>query len=159
MDDEPLAFLLLRASRWFDRQLLERLEARGWPRLSSAQSLVFPHLVQGGVSPAALARALGSTRQSSAELVGGLVRLGLLESRVDGRSPRRRVVVLTPRGEQLAADARTVLDELEAELARGPGGVDVRALRSSLVADAFTGRRGQAPPGERSGAGQERADR
>jgi len=64
----PLALLLLRASRWFDRQLLEGLEAEGWPRLTPAQSLVFAHLDPDGVAPATLARRLGVPFRSGGSL-------------------------------------------------------------------------------------------
>lgn len=135
MSEPPLAYLLLRASRWFDRQLLDRLQERGWPRLSSAQSLVFPHLVPEGISPAALSRALGVTRQSGHELVAGLVRLGFVESREDPAAPRLRRLVLSPRGHDLARDARQILAELEEDLHAGAGvgpGVDTAALRRLL---------------------------
>lgn len=134
--EQPLALLLLRASRWFDAELLERLEQAGWPRLTPAQSLVFPHLAPGGTSPAVLARALGVTRQSGHELAQGLVSLGLLASQPDPASRRSRLLVLTPRGRALAADARRILAELEQELAAGTGGaepVDAHALRALLA--------------------------
>lgn len=132
---QPLALLLLRASRWFDAELLDRLEVAGWPRLTSAQSLVFPHLSPEGISPTALARALGVARQSGHELAQGLVALGLLESRPDPASRRSRLLVLTDRGRALAADARRILAELEQELAAGVEGadpVDTAVLRGCL---------------------------
>ena len=110
----PLALLLLRASRWFDRQLLDGLQKRGWPALSPAQSLVFAHLDAAGVPPAELARRLGQTRQATADLVRGLVRHDLLA--VDPNPARRggRLVVLTDRGRALVQDAGQLLAELEA---------------------------------------------
>ena len=139
MTDPPLAYLLLRASRWFDRQLLDRLEAEGWPRLSSAQSLVFPHLVREGISAAALARALGVSRQSAHELAGGLVRLDLVRSVADPASRRQRRLVLTSRGNALAADARRILADLEEELtSTGDDRVDTAALRRLLDIEVFT---------------------
>lgn len=141
MSKLPLAYLLLRASRWFDRQLLERLEARGWPRLSSAQSLVFPHLTTQGISSAALARALGVSRQSTHELIGGLQRLELVQSTEDPTSRRQRRLVLTSRGRALAADATRILTDLENELAQGgedeTDGVDTAALRRLLATPPF----------------------
>ena len=109
----PLALVLLRASRWFDAELLKRLEEDGWPRLSSAQSLVFAYLPEDGLPPAELARRLGTTRQAAHQLVAGLCRLGLLAVADDGSRRRGRFVVLTATGEALASDARRVLAELE----------------------------------------------
>jgi DNA-binding MarR family transcriptional regulator len=125
---EPLALLLLRASRWFDSQLLERLEQQGWPRLSPAQSLVFAHLTPDGVPPSTLARRLGTSRQATQDLVAGLVRHGLLEPVDDPARPRGRLVVLTATGRELARDARAVLDELEQSI----GAARARALRDLL---------------------------
>jgi len=116
--DPPLALLLLTASRWFDRQLLERLEVQGWPRLSSAQSLVFAHLPSHGVAPASLARALGATRQSTQELLAGLARLDLVEVVDDPSTKRGKLARLTSRGRRLAGDALVVLAQLEEELGR-----------------------------------------
>jgi DNA-binding MarR family transcriptional regulator len=109
----PLALVLLRASRWFDSQLLEQLVRRGWPRLTPAQSLVFAHLSEDGTSPSELAR-----RQAAHELVAGLQGLALLEVVEDPARRRGRLVTLTPDGHRLAGDARQVLAELEEELGR-----------------------------------------
>ncbi len=128
MPPEPLALLLLKASRWFDRQLLDRLEQRGWPRLTPAQSLVFAHLDPGGVAPATLARRLGTSRQATQDLVAGLVRHGLLKIVADPARHRGRLVTLTTTGRTLARDARKILTELENSL----GAKRVTALRDLL---------------------------
>ena len=124
----PLALLLLRASRWFDRQLLAGLQQRGWPALSPAQSLVFAHLDPAGVPPAELARRLGQTRQATSELVRGLVTHDLLV--VEPNPGRRggRLVVLTGEGRALVRDAGQLLAELESAV----GADRVQALRDLL---------------------------
>jgi len=140
MSRPPLALALLHASRWFDAQLLEQLEQRGWPRLGPAQSLVFAHLPGEGISPAALARRLGTSRQAAHELVAGLHRHGLLEVVAD---PHRRgggLVVLTATGRALAHDAREVLAGLEEPLGRER----VEALHELLGALAAPGASGSA---------------
>lgn len=113
MGEVPLALLLLRASRWFDARLLERLSSRGWPALSPAQSLVFAHLREGGIAPAELARRLGTSRQATHQLVGGLVALGLLQVRADPHRRAGRLVELTGTGRDLAREAAAVLADLE----------------------------------------------
>lgn len=113
----PLALLLLHASRWFDRQLLDGLAAAGWPRLTPAQSLVFAHLdPDGGVVPAVLARRLGTTRQGVQELVAGLVRHDLLTVETDPARRGGRLVMLTDTGRTLTGDARRLLTRLEHSL-------------------------------------------
>lgn len=132
MASPPLALLLLRASRWFDRQLLEALQQAGWPALSPAQSLVFAHLDRAGTTPAELARRLGTTRQATADLLAGLVRLDLLVLEANPARRGGRLVVLTEQGRALARDAARLLADLEsglgdqrvAELRRLLGGLE-----------------------------------
>jgi DNA-binding MarR family transcriptional regulator len=124
----PLALLLLRASRWFDQQLLEGLQRAGWPTLSPAQSLVFAYLDPAGIPPAELARRLGHSRQATQQLLNGLVALDLLALRPN---PARRgglLVTLTDRGQSLTRDARRLLAGLEHDL----GARRVEQLRSLL---------------------------
>jgi len=125
---EPLALLLLKASRWFDHQLLDQLEQQGWPRLSPAQSLVFAHLPPDGVPPATLARRLGTSRQATQDLVAGLARHGLLELVADPDRRRGRRVTLTNTGRTLARDARAILADLETSI----GAERAAALRDLL---------------------------
>lgn len=115
-DVPPLALLLLQASRWFDRQVLLELEAAGWPRLTPAQSLLFAEMDPAGISPAALSRRLGTTRQSAHDLVAGLVRLDLLSVEDDPARRGGRLVMLTSAGHALARDARQILAGLEGRL-------------------------------------------
>ena len=129
MPQEPLALLLLRASREFDRELLARLEQQGWPRLTPAQSLVFAHLDPDGVPPATLARRLGNSRQATQDLVAGLVRDGLLELALDPARRNGRLVRPSTTGRALARDARAILDELEQAL----GAQRAHALRQLLT--------------------------
>lgn len=128
MPQVPLALLLLRASRWFDRQLLAGLARHGWPTLSPAQSLVFAYLDPSGTTPAELARRLGQSRQATQQLIQGLVAHDLLAL---VPNPARRgglLIELTNRGRALAEDARQLLQTLEEQLGAAP----VKALRTHL---------------------------
>lgn len=125
----PLALLLLRASRWFDRQLLEGLAGQGWPRLSPAQSLVFAHLPPDGIPPAELARRLGTSRQATQDLVAGLVRHELLALTPNPARRGSRLVTLTPNGEALTSAAQRLLAHLERSL----GSERVQTLRTLLA--------------------------
>lgn len=127
----PLALLLLRASRWFDQQVLDGLQQRGWPALTPAQSLVFAHLDDDGTTPSELARRLGQTRQSTSELVAGLVRHGLLQV---GPNPDRRggrLIGFTDRGWACIRDAKSLLSELETAVGVERAGA-LRALLEDL---------------------------
>ncbi|WP_176450158.1 MarR family winged helix-turn-helix transcriptional regulator [Geodermatophilus saharensis] len=146
-EELPLAHLLLQAGRAFDAALREELAARGWPRLSAAQSLVFAYLDRQGTAPAELARRLGTTRQAQQDLVAGLVRLGLVETVTDPARRRGRLVRLTGSGRALAADAGGVLAGMEEEL-----GERVPALRRLLAeVTGVAGRWRRAADGEAPG--------
>jgi DNA-binding MarR family transcriptional regulator len=134
VDEQPLALALLTATRRIDAKLLDELAGLGWPRLTSAQSLVFPHLPETGISPAGLARALGATRQSTQELVAGLVRLQLVAVVDDPGKRRGRLVLLTPEGLRMSADARRVLADVEDQFGRQRT-AQLRRLVSELIAD------------------------
>lgn len=125
----PLALLLQRVSRWLDALLLAELERQGWPRLSPSQSLVFAYLDHDGTSPAELARRMGSSRQATAQLIDGLVELGLLSVADDERRRRGRLVRLSVRGRELAVAAAQVHRDLEHRL----GDDRVESLRSALA--------------------------
>ncbi len=129
----PLAHLLLTAGRALDARAREELAARGWPRLSGAQSLVFAYLDAGGTPPAELARRLGTTRQAAQDLVAGLVRLDLLEVVADPARRAGRLVRLTATGRALATDAGAVFTGLEAGL--GDRAADLRHLLAGLPED------------------------
>lgn len=135
MTDRPIAAQLLNAAEWFNAALLTRLVERGWPRLSRNQSQVFPILrgPEGAVAKVDVARALGITRQSAHTLTDQLVALGILATAPDPADGRRTVVHLTARGHALADDAREILAELEAELARRIGTDAVACLADALA--------------------------
>lgn len=125
----PLLLLLLRAGRVLDRRLLAGLTARGWPALSTAQSMLIGALDREGTSPADLSRRMGTTRQATHDLVGGLVRLDLVRVVDDPGRRRGRLVELTEQGRELAAAGREILEQIEDDL-----DPDVAsALRDSLA--------------------------
>jgi DNA-binding MarR family transcriptional regulator len=135
MSHPPLAAALLAAADWFNEALLDDLAGRGWPRVSRHQSQVFPLLGPDGCSQADLTRHLGITRQSVSTLVQELEALELVERRPDVADRRVKVVALTERGHEFAAEARRLLASAEAELERRIGRVHVDALRTALGAE------------------------
>jgi len=131
----PLAAGLLRGADWFNDALLVELVAAGWPKLTRNQAQVFPLLPEQGVSQAELARRLGITRQSVHTIVRELSEFGILEQRGDDTDGRRTLVVLTTRGNRLAADAGRILSVLEVALAERIGTEAVDAIRDAVGCD------------------------
>jgi len=130
-----LARLLLERFRWFDDALRVRLAARGLPELTTAESMVFPYLDDGGTRPAELARRLGITRQSAQVLVRGLQRKGLVDLIDDPDDGRSKLITLTASGLRSVPIALETFDELERELAARIGAQNMAALRRALEID------------------------
>ena len=72
------------------------------------------------------------TKQSMAELVAHLERLGYVERVPDPSDRRARLVRATPRGQELYAIARDVVAEIETEWTRRLGKAKMRQLRRLL---------------------------
>lgn len=130
---------MLKASRLLDRRLLAALVEQGWPPLSTAQSMLFGSLDRAGTPPAELARRMGTTRQATHDLVGGLVRLELVQVVDDPDRRRGRLVALTERGRELASAGRRILMEIEDELDPRLVGPLRSSLSQLLESDQETG--------------------
>jgi DNA-binding MarR family transcriptional regulator len=141
--EPPMGQLLLRAFGWFDEALLARLAEEGWPALTRTQSLLMSQVHPDGIRSAELARRVGVTRQAVSQTVTELEAHGLLERREDPTNASAQLVSLTPRGSKSVATALAIFDELEGELARRIGTVQVRHLRQALSRNWGT------PPGTR----------
>jgi DNA-binding MarR family transcriptional regulator len=114
-------------SRW-----IERLLAGHEPPMTVAQFLALRAIATEGVSGSELARRAGVSGPAVSQLVAGLVDANLL-ARHELRADRRRhELVLTDRGEQALASARTLLRErlgtLLADLPRPEADALARAL-------------------------------
>ena len=94
-------------------ELIERLEAAGYPNLSSTYHPVFENLDRGGTRTSVLAARADMTHQSMSELVAALVERGYLERRPDPSDGRARLVCLTADGKQLVKTAIAELDAIE----------------------------------------------
>lgn len=80
-----------------------------------------------------LARALGISPQAASQLVSLAERAGYVERRDAPNDRRARVAALTGAGEQLVADARACLRELELEQAERVGPADHRRFVAALA--------------------------
>ena len=121
-------------------ELIERLEAAGYPNLSSTYHPVFENLDRGGTRLSVLAARADMTHQSMGELVAALVDRGYLERRPDPSDGRARLVCLTDEGRRLVRTAIVELDAIEAKWSErwrraGYRGNLRRALESTLAAE------------------------
>jgi DNA-binding MarR family transcriptional regulator len=131
----PLIDLTLRAYRWFEDGMVNRLRDAGWSEITRAHSVVFAHLDAAGTRSSELARRTGVTRQAIHQTIQELVELGLVELAPDPTSQRAKLVLPTRRGKRLADDAREIFRDLESILERRIGRKRTARLRRALESD------------------------
>lgn len=116
-------------------ELMVRLEAKGWPRLTINQVLLFAHLEKDGVTPAELARRMDMSRQSMQTNLARLRELGLVTVRPHPQDRRSNLVIHTAEGRRFSRAAAIVLDGFERRLEAALGTDAVHQARSVLTVD------------------------
>ena len=129
---QNLAILLREPFRAGTEVLHRRFAERGHPEIRPPHGNVMQFLDDGGTRVSVLAERAQITKQSMAELVAHLERLGYVERVADPSDRRAKLVRATPRGKQLYAIAREVVAEIEAEWTRRLGKAKMRQLRELL---------------------------
>lgn len=129
---ENLAILLREPFRAGTELLHRRFAERGHPEIRPPHGNVMQFLDDDGTRVSVLAERAQITKQSMAELVAHLERLGYVERVPDPSDRRAKLVRATPRGKQLYAIAREVVAEIEAEWTRRLGTAKMRRLRELL---------------------------
>jgi DNA-binding MarR family transcriptional regulator len=129
---ENLAILLREPFRAGTDVLHRRFAERGHPEIRPPHGNVMQFLDDAGTRVSVLAERAHMTKQSMAELVAHLERLGYVERVSDPSDRRAKLVRATPRGKQLYAIAREVVAEVEAEWTRRLGKAKMRQLRELL---------------------------
>jgi DNA-binding MarR family transcriptional regulator len=129
---ENLAILLREPFRAGTELLHRRFAERGHPEIRPPHGNVMQFLDDAGSRVSVLAERAQITKQSMAELVAHLERLGYVERVPDPSDRRAKLVRATPRGKQLYAIARDVVAEIEAEWTKRLGKTKMRQLRELL---------------------------
>lgn len=112
--------------------LHRRFAERGHAQIRPPHGNVMQFLDAGGTRVSVLAERAQMTKQSMAELVAHLERLGYVERIPDPGDRRAKLVRATPRGRELYAIAREVVAEIEAEWTALLGKAKMRQLRDLL---------------------------
>jgi DNA-binding MarR family transcriptional regulator len=130
----PLIGALLRLP-WeaVQRQMLERLHARGFDDFDAAYLDIFQYPGPHGARPSELAARLRISKQALNYLLGELERLGYLERLPDPDDLRSKRIALTPRGTSAIHVIREAVGEMEATWARQLGPRRFAELRSLLL--------------------------
>jgi DNA-binding MarR family transcriptional regulator len=129
---ENLAILLREPFRAGTELLHRRFAERGHPEIRPPHGSVMQFLDDSGTRVSVLAGRAQMTKQSMAELVAHLERLGYVERVPDPSDRRAKLVRTTPRGKQLYAIARQVVAEIEEEWTMRLGPAKMRRLRELL---------------------------
>jgi DNA-binding MarR family transcriptional regulator len=129
---ENLAILLREPFRAGTGLLHRRFAERGHPEIRPPHGNVMQFLDDAGTRVSVLAERAQITKQSMAELVAHLERLGYVERVPDPSDRRAKLVRATPRGQQLYAIARDVVAEIEADWTKRLGKAKMRQLRELL---------------------------
>ena len=130
---DSLAILLREPFRVGTEVLHERFAERGHPEIRPPHGNVMQFLDDAGTRVSVLADRAQITKQSMAELVLHLERLGYVERVPDPSDRRAKLVRATPKGRQLYAIAREVVAEIEADWTKRLGKTKMRQLRALLA--------------------------
>jgi DNA-binding MarR family transcriptional regulator len=127
-----LSRLLREFSKDFERRIWRGLVQRGYHDIRPSHSAVLANLGLGAVRVTELAERARVTQQAMGKMLKELERLGYVTRAVDRGDRRAREIKLTPRGEQLAADSRSVVAEVRAIYADKVGASELDTLESQL---------------------------
>src|SRR6266487_1817532 len=119
MTDLDLARLLLESHRVLSSDLAAALEERGYPDLRPGHASVFLHVDRrSGTRLTDLARRARMTKQGMMLVVDDLESRGYVRRVADPEDARAKVVKLTARGRQCAAECRRAVQALDGQLRR-----------------------------------------
>ena len=115
------------------RQMLERLHARGFADFDVAYLNVFQYPGPQGARPSDLAARLRISKQALNHLLGQLEKLGYLERQPDPDDLRSKRVALTKRGNSAIRVIREAVAEIEASWAQQLGTKRFTQLQQLLL--------------------------
>jgi DNA-binding MarR family transcriptional regulator len=130
----PLIGLLLRLLYQHHAQdIAVALREAGFGDLRPAHAYVFPFVPPEGITVAELADLARVRKQTMAQAVDQLERLGYVERRPNPRDRRSRLVFLTERGAAVKPVTHATAAGVEERWAELTSAEDVEALRASLL--------------------------
>ncbi len=130
----PLIGLLLRLLYQHHAQDIEvALREAGFGNLRPAHANVFPFVPPEGITVSELAELARVRKQTMAQAVDQLERMGYVERRPNPRDRRSRLVFLTERGAAVKPVTHATAAGVEERWAELTSPEDVEALRASLL--------------------------
>jgi DNA-binding MarR family transcriptional regulator len=133
-----LISLLRRSAQLMVAELVERIDAAGYPDLPAATHPVFENLDRDGTRLTDLAARADMTHQSMGELIDTLEQRGYVERRPDPADGRARLVCLTTKGRQMARVALHEIAAIEADWAQAWKAAGLRSDLRTVLEYALT---------------------
>ena len=130
----PLIGLLLRLlHQHYAQDIDAALREAGFGDIKPAHANVFPFLVPEGISVSELAALARVRKQTMAEAVDQLERMGYVERRANPRDRRSRLVFPTERAEAVKPVTHATAERVEKRWAQLTSPAELEALRGSLL--------------------------
>lgn len=124
---------LWRASQAWKSQLTQKMVARGHAVYGEARGGLIRHIGVEGISQVALATKAGVSKQAVQQHIDELVNEGYAVRRPDPTDARKKIVVLTQKGEALFHVANDVKQEIEEHYLELIGAEHMQVLRAALA--------------------------
>src|SRR3954462_6589902 len=132
--ERPQVGLLLRlVYQHYAQDIDATLHEAGFGDLRPAHANVFPFVPPDGISVSALAELARVRKQTMAQSVEELERMGYVERRPNPRDRRSRLVFLTERGASVKPITHATAARVEEHWAQLIGPDELEALRASLL--------------------------
>ena len=130
----PLIGLLLRlVYQHYSQDIHAALREAGFGDIRPTHANVFPFVPPEGISVSGLAELAGVRKQTMAQAVDQLERMGYVERRPNPRDRRSRLVFLTARGASVRPVTHATAARVEARWAELTSPEELEALRTSLL--------------------------
>jgi DNA-binding MarR family transcriptional regulator len=125
--------LILLAFRYFERNLLLRLQAVGFSDVRTAHLGVLRQLDMGGTRIIDIAERAGTTKQAMGQVVADCEKQKLVATQIDPTDRRAKIVTFTGRGRALIEAAHNIVDDIEQELIVLVGDKQYDVMKSALA--------------------------
>ena len=132
--------LLLLARRDFESRLSEKMELRGYKKLSSSSGTLLPFIDLEGTRSSELARRIGISKQAVAKAVQALEEEGLLTRKDDEIDGRAFLVSFTDRGMEYLLQIHNAIIEIEREYETIFGVAQMNTMRRTLSSIVYADR-------------------
>jgi DNA-binding MarR family transcriptional regulator len=130
----PVIGLLLRLLyQHYSEDIHAALHEAGFGDIRPTHANVFPFVPPDGISVSELARLAGVRKQTMAEAVDQLERMGYVERRPNPGDRRSRLVFLTERGASVKPVTHATAAKVEEHWAQLIGPEDLETLRAALL--------------------------